>query len=631
MKDAHGDNQALVVSGNGANTTHEIAVRRAIDMQVAGYYDVLIIGAGLAGLSLSRQLLLNSDKKILLLDKRSQIPSPHQKVGEATVQLSAYYFSKVLDLEEHLLSEHFMKYNLRFYWKTAGRENRNFEDYGQAYIRNLSNIASYQLNRNKLEGEMLRLNLEQPNFTFCKSVADLSVTLSDDGPHSISFTTEGSEVSLDADWVVDTSGRGKFLARKEGLRRENPIRHGAAFFWVEGLVNIEKLTDRSPQEIRLRRERESIGHLPIWLSTNHFCGEGFWFWVIPLQGKTSLGLVYDNRLISPAEVSTPPKLIEWVCEEFPLFARDLPYRKVLDHSSLKDFSYDCMQTISSSRWAIAGEAGRFTDPLYSPGGDLIALHNTLITDAILTEDKSELASKVGPYEHLMKSFYGAYVPSFAVSYDVLGDQEAMTLKYTWELCVYFAFYVFPFINDLFTNTTFIPLYFSKFAHLGLVNSNLQAFIKDYYHWKKNARQPARAPVFNDFMELGPLRTAESTFYRVGVSVEEAGDILSAQVRNLLELARYIVAHVCSIVVDDERALSNRRFVASINPYDVRFDLDEIRERYAGFADSAEQYQWSFDPFVLERFRTDAKEIEVCEELTESMEDTALSFAEVGVG
>src|SRR5437764_5608063 len=139
-------------------------------------YDVMIIEAGLAGLALSRQLLLNSDKKILLIDKRSQIPSPHQKVGESLVQLSAYYFSKVLDLEEHLLREHFMKYNLRFYWKTAGRENSRFEDYCQSYIRSLSNVPTYQLDRNKLEGEMLRLNLAQPNFTFRAGTADLQVS-----------------------------------------------------------------------------------------------------------------------------------------------------------------------------------------------------------------------------------------------------------------------------------------------------------------------------------------------------------------------------------------------------------------------------------------------------------------------
>src|SRR6266436_4881232 len=147
-------------------------------MRTVNHCDVVIIGAGLAGLSLSRQLLLNSDKKILLLDKRLQIPSPHQKVGEATVQLSAYYFSKVLDLEEHLLREHFMKYNLRFYWKTPGRDSRSYEDYSQSYIRALSNIASYQLDRNKLEAELLRLNRISPNFDCCTSVSELDVSLS---------------------------------------------------------------------------------------------------------------------------------------------------------------------------------------------------------------------------------------------------------------------------------------------------------------------------------------------------------------------------------------------------------------------------------------------------------------------
>src|SRR5437762_5089047 len=182
-------------------------------MTKAQPYDVVIIGAGLAGLSLSRQLLLNSGKRILLLDKRSTIPPPHQKVGEATVQLSAYYFSKVLDLEEHLLREHYLKYNLRFFWKTEGRDNRGLEDYGQSYIRNVSNIATYQLNRNKIEGEMLRLNVESPNFDFFAPISDLRVSLGEDAPHAINFKTGGSNVAVKADWVVDTSGRGKFLAR----------------------------------------------------------------------------------------------------------------------------------------------------------------------------------------------------------------------------------------------------------------------------------------------------------------------------------------------------------------------------------------------------------------------------------
>ena len=145
-------------------------------------------------------------------------------------------------------------------------------------------------------------------------------------------------------------------------------------------------------------------------------------------------------------------------------------------------------------------------------------------------------------------------------------------------------------------------------------------------------QTCALPIFfNDFTELAALRTAESTFYRVGVSVEEARTILDTQVANLLELARYIVAHVCSVVLGDQRVLINRPFVASINPYDVSFDPDSIRERYAAFADSTDEYEWSFDPFVLERFRTEAKEMNVRAASAELLEDVASSFQEVAAG
>ncbi len=557
------------------------------------FYDVVIIGAGLAGLSLARQLLLESDKTILLLDRRAAIPPPRQKVGEATVQLSAYYFSKVLDLEEHLLREHFMKYNLRFFWKNTSADNSRYEEYSQSYIRNLSNIATYQLDRNKIEAELLELNSENARFDFVSSAVDLRVELEENAAHRLSFKSNGENFAVEADWVVDTSGRGKFLARQLHLEQKNPIRHGSSFFWVEGLVNIEKLTDLSPKQIRLRKDRDRLGHLPVWLATNHFMGEGFWFWVIPLQGKTSLGLVYDTNLVAHEDVNTPEKLIKWVCREFPLFERDLPRRKILDHSSFRDFSYDCKQTISPQKWAMSGEAGRFTDPLYSPGGDLIALYNTLITDAILNGNENNLKTKCKYYEQLMRSFYGAYVPSYAVSYDALGDQETMTLKYGWELSIYFAFYVFPFINDLFTDERFIASFLSRFSRLGLVNHHLQIFLSDYFQWKKAHRKTSSVPLFYDFTTLETLRRAERTFYRVGVSVEEAREILDGQLTNLKEMARFIVAHIGSVVAGDETLLTNRAFVESFDLESVRFDPAELRSLAAGCTDEKGIYEWTF--------------------------------------
>ena len=73
----------------------------------------------------------------------------------------------------------------------------------------------------------------------------------------------------------------------------------------------------------------------MWLATNHFVGEGYWFWTIPLQGKTSLGLVYDREKIPEDQVSSPEKVVQWICRQFPLMARDLPKRKIIDQLTIQ--------------------------------------------------------------------------------------------------------------------------------------------------------------------------------------------------------------------------------------------------------------------------------------------------------
>lgn len=638
--------------------------------------DVLIIGGGLAGLALARQLLLRSDKQVLLVDRRP-LPPAKQKVGEATVQMSGYYYARVLEMEEHLLCEHYMKYNLRFYWKhSAGGER--YEDLDQSYIRNLSNIVTYQLDRNVFEAELLRVNLESARFELHAPAAALEVELAKERPgaaaeavalaaadgadgrsaaakhpgtsgiagaagasrtggpagtagvgrtseaevaavalprHRFRFRSGEQEVAGTAAWVVDASGRGRYLARRQGLITQSPIRHGATWCWVDGLVDIERLTDLGAPEVRKRRDRAALGHVPAFLATNHFCGEGYWFWTIPLHGKTSLGLVYDRSLVPREEVATPAAMIDWVCRQYPMFARDLPRRRIVDWSGFKDFALDSSQTLSAARWAMCGEACRFSDPLYSPGGDLISVYNTLITDAILTADPVQLASKVRLYEQVARAVYDSYLPSFAVSYATLGDQETFTLRYTWELTVYFSFFVFPFINDLFTDRQFVPSFLRYFARLGPTNRNLHAFLAAYFEWKKVWLEPVAAgpPRHFDFYQFAHLRAAAECFYQVGLGAEEARPVLAEQLENLEDLARFVVAHVSAAVTGDPRALS-REFVEGIDLRRLVFDPAAMAERVATIgggaggaggaeaAAAAEPYPWRLQPAAMERFR-----------------------------
>src|ERR1019366_9899700 len=96
---------------------------------------------------------------------------------------------------------------------------------------------------------------------------------------------------------------------------------------------------------------------------------------------TSLGLVYDHAVVNPEEVSNGRKMLDWVAKEWPMFAEDFRNRKIVDEGRFVDFSYDAQQTISAKKWAITGEAGGVSPPLYSPGTDLIAIYKTLIVGA----------------------------------------------------------------------------------------------------------------------------------------------------------------------------------------------------------------------------------------------------------
>ncbi len=253
-----------------------------------------------------------------------------------------------------------------------------------------------------------------------------------------------------------------------------------------------------------------------------------------------------------------------------------------------------------------GEACRFTDPLYSPGGDLISTYNTLISDAILTADRRELETKLRFYEPLARAIYEAYVPSFAVSYCTLGDQECFSLRYVWELTIYFAFYVFPFINDLLTTQAFLPGFLRRFGQLGPINQGMHRLLAAYYRWKKeNVVIAAPEPVFFEFMEVGALVSAELTFYKVGVDVDEARKLLDEQLENLRDLARWTAAHVASVVLDDPRAATNAAFIRGLDVNDLQLDPEAMAARLeAACRETSETYTWRFEVPCMARFRTE---------------------------
>ncbi len=87
-------------------------------------YDVIIMGGGLAGLSLSLQLRQRlSSLRILVVERRTHpVPQATHKIGESTVEIAANYFDTVLGLKEHLVSKQLKKFGFRFFF-SDGRED----------------------------------------------------------------------------------------------------------------------------------------------------------------------------------------------------------------------------------------------------------------------------------------------------------------------------------------------------------------------------------------------------------------------------------------------------------------------------------------------------------------------------
>jgi hypothetical protein len=201
----------------------------------------------------------------------------------------------------------------------------------------------------------------------------------------------------------------------------------------------------------------------------------------------------------------------------------------------------------------------------------------------------------------MRAYYEAYVPSYAVSQAVLGDPETFSLRYVWELSIYFAFYVFPFVNDLHPEPRFLAPFLALFAQLGPMNRRLHEWFAAFWSWRKTHLPATAERVYFDFMQIATLKRAEMLFYKVGVAPREAVGLLVGALDDLRELARFILVHLAARVAGDPELVHRRAFVEAFDPRRAVFDPDAIRAVAAAAAGDPTPWTWSVDPGVMAVF------------------------------
>ena len=442
-------------------------------------FDVVIMGAGFAGNCQARHLLLKMPNlKVAIIDPRPIERSvKDQKVGESTVEITSMFLARELGLQDYLLENHVPKYGLSFHWPKDLAQTETTEDYYNIWVNRTPSIDSFQLNRAKLERDLLKMNQEMGATFFNGRVTDFELTPKED-LHTVWVKVNDSKVELKAKHLVDAAGRRFLIGQKTDNLTFDPeelsgINTGSVWLRV-------KNTD--PKIFDDKHDFNTRGASRLY-TTNHWMGHGHWLWMFPMDienKEMSIGMIHHKNIIPSQDINNIDKLKAFLKANHRVLYDLVESGELVDVHYLPRLAHISQELISPDNWYILGDAGYMFDPFYSPGLVLTSMAIETVTETIRAKlaNEADAEEKQQLYNEFLTQYQKRYLTLYQRHDKHLGNASVMSWRIYMENMFWFGIIVPMYVGKWFLDFRFLKPFIERADFVFFIKNSL---FNDFYN------------------------------------------------------------------------------------------------------------------------------------------------------